>query len=201
MVPVARTSRSRSESHALSTVSSPPAGSSSNSKRGRPTSARATDTSCRCPCESSRTASSRCESKKRVVSASSLCSDIRRAALAGFSCFHCASASRPRANASEIRRWRVSEAAPSTIESIVVVHPSALLQALGALFESLWARALPLPLAGEEMATEDRASRDEATTRNRRDERDKNHNRIGSSGQRCGDSESDANAKLRAEPA
>jgi DNA-binding CsgD family transcriptional regulator len=36
------------------------------------------------------------------------------------------------------------QAAPATIESIVVVHPSALLRALGALFESLWAHALPL---------------------------------------------------------
>src|SRR5436305_2106552 len=54
------------------------------------------------------------------------------------------------------------QAAPSTIESIVVVHPSALLEALGALFESLWARALPLPLPGEELATEDRPSREEA---------------------------------------
>ncbi|WP_412740291.1 TrmB family transcriptional regulator [Krasilnikovia sp. MM14-A1259] len=36
------------------------------------------------------------------------------------------------------------QAAPSSIESIVVVHPSALLEALGALFESLWDRALPL---------------------------------------------------------
>jgi len=39
------------------------------------------------------------------------------------------------------------QAAPAAIESIVVVHPSALLQALAALFQSLWARALPLPLA------------------------------------------------------
>jgi len=54
------------------------------------------------------------------------------------------------------------QAAPSTIESIVVVHPSALLQALSALFESLWARALPLPLPGEEMVAEDRPSREEA---------------------------------------
>jgi len=38
------------------------------------------------------------------------------------------------------------QAAPPTIESIVVVHPSALLEALSALFESLWSRALPLPL-------------------------------------------------------
>jgi hypothetical protein len=45
------------------------------------------------------------------------------------------------------------------------------------------------------------AGRGEATTKNRRDERNKNHNRIGSSGQRCGDSEPNANAKLRAEPA
>jgi hypothetical protein len=54
------------------------------------------------------------------------------------------------------------QAAPSTIESIVVVHPSALLQALGALFESLWSRALPLPLSGEEVVAEDRPSREEA---------------------------------------
>ncbi|MEV8503890.1 hypothetical protein AB0368_03550 [Actinoplanes sp. NPDC051475] len=38
------------------------------------------------------------------------------------------------------------QAAPSSIESIIVVHPSALLEALSALFESLWARALPLGL-------------------------------------------------------
>jgi DNA-binding transcriptional ArsR family regulator/DNA-binding CsgD family transcriptional regulator len=38
------------------------------------------------------------------------------------------------------------QAAPATIESIVVVHPSALLRALGALFESLWTHALPLSL-------------------------------------------------------
>jgi hypothetical protein len=58
------------------------------------------------------------------------------------------------------------QAAPATIESIVVVHPSALLQALGALFESLWARALPLPLSvdeptPEELISTDRLSRDE----------------------------------------
>ena len=54
------------------------------------------------------------------------------------------------------------QAAPSSIESIVVVHPSALLEALGALFESLWARALPLPLSHEEdTGTADRPSRDE----------------------------------------
>ncbi|GAB1692332.1 LuxR family transcriptional regulator [Krasilnikovia sp. M28-CT-15] len=41
------------------------------------------------------------------------------------------------------------QAAPSSIESIVVVHPSALLEALGALFESLWDRALPLGSAPE----------------------------------------------------
>jgi hypothetical protein len=38
------------------------------------------------------------------------------------------------------------QAAPATIESIVVVHASALLQALAALFESLWTHALPLSL-------------------------------------------------------
>jgi DNA-binding CsgD family transcriptional regulator len=38
------------------------------------------------------------------------------------------------------------QAAPAVIESIVVVHPSALLRALSALFESLWTHALPLPL-------------------------------------------------------
>jgi hypothetical protein len=59
------------------------------------------------------------------------------------------------------------QAAPTTIESIVVVHPSALLQALGALFESLWARALPLPLSADgptipdELITAYRPSRDE----------------------------------------
>ncbi|BFU45205.1 TrmB family transcriptional regulator [Krasilnikovia sp. MM14-A1004] len=45
------------------------------------------------------------------------------------------------------------QAAPSSIESIVVVHPSALLEALGALFESLWDRALPLGAAPEITAT------------------------------------------------
>jgi DNA-binding NarL/FixJ family response regulator len=54
------------------------------------------------------------------------------------------------------------QAAPSRIESIVVVHPSALLQALGALFESLWARALPLPLsADDEVLAADRPNRDQ----------------------------------------
>src|SRR5256886_483354 len=54
------------------------------------------------------------------------------------------------------------QAAPSRIESIVVVHPSALLQALGALFESLWARALPLPLsADDEVLAADRPSQDQ----------------------------------------
>jgi DNA-binding CsgD family transcriptional regulator/DNA-binding transcriptional ArsR family regulator len=53
------------------------------------------------------------------------------------------------------------QAAPSSIESIVVVHPSALLQALSALFESLWVRALPLPLSHDGTAG-DRPSRDEA---------------------------------------
>ncbi|GLZ81942.1 transcriptional regulator [Actinorhabdospora filicis] len=38
--------------------------------------------------------------------------------------------------------------APSGIDSIVVVYPSALLEALAALFEQLWERALPLPLPG-----------------------------------------------------
>lgn len=53
------------------------------------------------------------------------------------------------------------QAAPSTIESIVVVHPSALLRALGALFESLWARALPLPLRPDELVHGDQPSQDE----------------------------------------
>src|SRR3989440_9598409 len=53
------------------------------------------------------------------------------------------------------------QAAPSTIESIVVVHQSALLEALGALFESLWARALPLPLSADEPVSEDGPTRDE----------------------------------------
>jgi DNA-binding CsgD family transcriptional regulator len=42
------------------------------------------------------------------------------------------------------------QAAPATIESIVVVHPSALLRALSALFESLWTHGLPLPLHVEQ---------------------------------------------------
>ena len=53
------------------------------------------------------------------------------------------------------------QAAPSTIESIVVVHQSALLEALGALFESLWARALPLPLNIDEPVSEDGPTADE----------------------------------------
>jgi DNA-binding CsgD family transcriptional regulator len=53
------------------------------------------------------------------------------------------------------------QAAPSTIESIVVVHPSALLEALGALFESLWARALPLPLRLDEVVSDDGPTMDE----------------------------------------
>jgi hypothetical protein len=53
------------------------------------------------------------------------------------------------------------QAAPSTIESIVVVHPSALLQALGALFDSLWARALPLPLRLDEVVSDDGPTTDE----------------------------------------
>src|SRR5262249_35503602 len=53
------------------------------------------------------------------------------------------------------------QAAPSTIESIVVVHPSALLEALGALFESLWARALPLPLRWDEVVSDDGPTTDE----------------------------------------
>lgn len=42
--------------------------------------------------------------------------------------------------------WIPLQAAPTQIESIVVVHQSAMLEALGALFESLWQRALPLQL-------------------------------------------------------
>ena len=46
-----------------------------------------------------------------------------------------------------------------------MVHPSALLQALGALFESLWARALPLALIQADVSdvdTSDRPNRDKA---------------------------------------
>lgn len=53
------------------------------------------------------------------------------------------------------------QANPSTIESIVVVHPSALLEALGALFESLWARALPLRFQPDEQAGGDGPTPDE----------------------------------------
>jgi DNA-binding CsgD family transcriptional regulator len=53
------------------------------------------------------------------------------------------------------------QAAPSVIESIVVVHPSALLQALGALFESLWARALPLTLRPDGPLAEEGPTTDE----------------------------------------
>jgi len=37
---------------------------------------------------------------------------------------------------------------PNAIESVLVVHPSALLEALDALFETLWRTALPLPPVG-----------------------------------------------------
>ena len=53
VVPASRTSRSRSASQALSEESSPAAGSSSSTTSGLATSARAIDTSWRCPCESS----------------------------------------------------------------------------------------------------------------------------------------------------
>jgi Sugar-specific transcriptional regulator TrmB len=53
------------------------------------------------------------------------------------------------------------QAAPPTIESIVVVHPSALLEALAALFESLWSRALPLPLHADGDVPKDGPTRDE----------------------------------------
>lgn len=39
------------------------------------------------------------------------------------------------------------QAAPAAIESVVIVHQSALLEALSALFETLWELALPLDLA------------------------------------------------------
>jgi sugar-specific transcriptional regulator TrmB/DNA-binding CsgD family transcriptional regulator len=53
------------------------------------------------------------------------------------------------------------QAAPASIESIVVVHPSALLEALGALFESLWVRALPLALPPYHLAVRAGPTRDE----------------------------------------
>jgi sugar-specific transcriptional regulator TrmB/DNA-binding CsgD family transcriptional regulator len=40
----------------------------------------------------------------------------------------------------------------TTIESVVVVHPSAMLEALDALFETLWRTALPLPPVGGKAA-------------------------------------------------
>jgi DNA-binding CsgD family transcriptional regulator len=51
---------------------------------------------------------------------------------------------------------------PRSIESIVVVHRTALLGALGALFESLWERALPLALRWAEPPASDGPTRDEA---------------------------------------
>ncbi|MEV4640613.1 hypothetical protein AB0J80_25045 [Actinoplanes sp. NPDC049548] len=53
------------------------------------------------------------------------------------------------------------QAAPASIESIIVVHPSALLEALGALFESLWARALPLGLQAGQTAVDAGPTRDD----------------------------------------
>jgi sugar-specific transcriptional regulator TrmB/DNA-binding CsgD family transcriptional regulator len=44
---------------------------------------------------------------------------------------------------------------PHAIESVLVVHPSALLEALDALFETLWRTALPLPPVGGRGTEED----------------------------------------------
>ncbi|GAB1692415.1 helix-turn-helix domain-containing protein [Krasilnikovia sp. M28-CT-15] len=55
------------------------------------------------------------------------------------------------------------EPAPARLESMVVVHPSGLLEALGTLFEHLWRQALPLRLTGpdEQPGSADRPTSDE----------------------------------------
>ncbi len=52
------------------------------------------------------------------------------------------------------------QVAPSTIASMILVHRSGLLEALCALFESLWAQALPF--AVQQSSTPDRPTEDEA---------------------------------------
>ena len=53
------------------------------------------------------------------------------------------------------------QAAPAAIESSVVVHQSALLEALSALFETLWQLALPLELAAADPSLLDNPSAEE----------------------------------------
>ncbi|GAB1640091.1 hypothetical protein [Krasilnikovia sp. MM14-A1259] len=55
------------------------------------------------------------------------------------------------------------EPAPAQLESMVIVHPSGLLEALGALFEHLWRQALPLRLSspGEQTHRADQPTPDE----------------------------------------
>lgn len=63
--------------------------------------------------------------------------------------------------------WMPLQIAPTAIEAIVVVHKSALLEALGALFETLWDRALPFevfspePQPGQGTVMPDRPTDDE----------------------------------------
>ncbi len=52
--------------------------------------------------------------------------------------------------------------APLAIESAVIVHPSALLQALGALFHALWHSALPLALPDRTVIREDGLSEEDS---------------------------------------
>ncbi|BFU45282.1 helix-turn-helix domain-containing protein [Krasilnikovia sp. MM14-A1004] len=53
------------------------------------------------------------------------------------------------------------EPAPARLESMVIVHPSGLLEALGTLFEHLWRLALPLRLSGEQPGSADQPTPDE----------------------------------------
>ncbi|HCT81206.1 MAG TPA: hypothetical protein DGG94_04140 [Micromonosporaceae bacterium] len=56
------------------------------------------------------------------------------------------------------------QVAPSTMATMILVHRSGLLEALCGLFESLWAQALPFPVASsrEHLSTPDRPTPDEA---------------------------------------
>lgn len=51
---------------------------------------------------------------------------------------------------------------PTTIDSVVAVHPSAMLDALGALFEALWRTALPIPAPTAKLASASSLSPEDA---------------------------------------
>jgi DNA-binding CsgD family transcriptional regulator/sugar-specific transcriptional regulator TrmB len=54
------------------------------------------------------------------------------------------------------------QAAPTAIESAVIVHQSALLEAISALFETLWQLAIPLELGSGDVGLPDRATAEES---------------------------------------